>query len=154
MKTIEKYTAGTYRNQGDFKSFIPSMLNDDWQWTDRKLNYLLTEASKELGRLNAYSELVPDIDTYIRMHIRVEANKSSRIEGTNTTIEEDMMHSEDLDPEHRDDVLEVNNYIDAMNHGIDRIQRDDFPFTTRLLREMHATVKASTRLYRHCTENP
>ncbi len=145
MKTIEKYTAGTYRNNGDFKSFVPSMLNDDWQWTDRKLNHLLAEASKELGRLNAYSELVPDIDTYIRMHIRVEANKSSRIEGTNTTIEEDMMRSEDLDPEHRDDVQEVNNYIDAMNHGIDRIQQDDFPFTTRLLREMHAILLRGVR---------
>lgn len=145
MKRIEKFHPGTYRNQGDFRSFVPAFVNDDWTWDNSQLNHLLADANKELGALNAYSELVPDIDTYIRMHIRVEANKSNRIEGTNTTIEEDMMPIEDVDPERRDDTLEVNNYIKAMNYGIHRITEDEFPFTSRFMREMHAILLNGVR---------
>ena len=142
---LEKYKSGTYRNQGDFSSFIPSPINTDWTWETPKINSLLNRASSELGGLNSFAELVPDIDTYIMMHIKVEANKSNRIEGTNTTIEEDMMPIEDINPEHRDDALEVGNYIKALNYGIDRIQKDDFPFTTRLLREIHKILLVGVR---------
>ena len=44
------------------------------------------------------------------MHIKTEANKSSKIEGTKTSIEEDFMQIEDISPE-RDDYEEVHNYI-------------------------------------------
>ena len=142
---LEKYKSGSYRNQGDFSSFIPSAINMDWTWETPRINALLNRASSELGGLNTFAELVPDIDTYIMMHIQVEANKSNRIEGTNTTIEEDMMPIEDVNPEHRDDALEVSNYIKALNYGIDRIQKDDFPFTTRLLREIHKILLVGVR---------
>lgn len=79
------------------------------------------------------------------MHIWTEANKSNRIEGTNTSLEEDMLPLTDLDPEKRDDVREVQNYIQAMNHGIVRITKDDFPFSNRLLRELHAILLSGVR---------
>lgn len=145
MNRLENFKSGTQRDQGDFKSFTPSFINKMWTWQDTELNYLLSEANKELGGLNTYSELIPDIDIYIRMHIRTEANKSSKIEGTNTSIEEDMMSSEDVSPEKRDDVQEVNNYIEAMNHGISRIVEDDFPFTSRLITEMHQILLQGVR---------
>lgn len=145
MIHLEQFKPGTYRHQGDFKSFIPSLVNESWTWSSPRINHLLSIADKELGGLNTYSELVPDIDVYIRMHIQVEANRSSRIEGTNTTIEDDMTPLEDLSPERRDDVREVQNYIAAMNHGIRRIVADDFPFTSRLLREMHALLMEGVR---------
>lgn len=144
-KKLEKYQSGSYRNQGDFSSFIPSPINADWTWETPKVNFLLNKASSELGGLNSFAELVPDIDTYIMMHIQVEANKSNRIEGTNTTIEEDMMPIEDVNPEHRNDALEVGNYVKALKYGIDRIQKDDFPFTTRLLREVHKLLLVGVR---------
>ena len=112
---------------------------------DAELNYLLAEANKELGGLNTYSELIPDIDLYIRMHIRTEANKSNKIEGTNTTIEEDMMSSEDILPEKRDEHQEVNNYINAMNHGIKRTVEDDFPLPVDVMREMHEILLQGVR---------
>lgn len=145
MQSIEKFNAGTYRNHRDFKSFIPSPINVDWIWSDRRLNHLLTEANKALGGLNMYAELLPDIDTYIMMHIRTEANKSSRIEGTRTSIEEDMMPLKDLDPEKRDDSREVRNYIAALNLGIKRIVEDDFPFSGRLLKELHKVLMNNVR---------
>lgn len=145
MNRLENYKSGTYRDQGDFKSFCPSFINKMWTWEDSELNFLLSEADKGLGGLNTYSELMPDIDVYIRMHIRTEANKSNRIEGTNTSIEEDMMSMEDISPEKRDDVQEVNNYVNAMNHGIKRIMEDDFPFTSRLMAEMHEILLQGVR---------
>ncbi len=145
MSRLENFQSGTYRDHGDFKSFCPSCINQMWIWEDAELNYLLAEANKELGGLNTYSELIPDIDLYIRMHIRTEANKSNKIEGTNTTIEEDMMSSEDILPEKRDEHQEVNNYINAMNHGIKRTVEDDFPFTGRLMREMHEILLQGVR---------
>jgi len=145
VNRLENFKAGTQRDQGDFKSFIPSFINKMWTWQDTELNFLLSEANKELGGLNTYSELIPNIDIYIRMHIRTEANKSSRIEGTNTSIEEDMMSIEDVSPEKRDDVQEVNNYIEAMNHGIRRIVEDDFPITSRLMTEMHQILLQGVR---------
>ena len=145
MQSIEEYNAGSYRDHKDFKSFIPSQINVDWTWSDRRLNHLLAEANKALGGLNMYAELLPDIDTYIMMHIATEANKSSRIEGTHTSLEEDMMPLYDLDPEKREDGREVRNYIRALNKGIHRIVVDDFPFSSRLLKELHKELMDGVR---------
>ncbi len=140
MLIIEKFKSGTYRNQGDFKSFVPFPINDTWTWSSPDINSLLSNADQELGALGGLSEFITDIELYIRMHIRVEANKSNRIEGTNTTVLEDMMPTEELNPEKRDDVTEVENYIAAMEYGIKRIMNDGFPFSSRLLRELHSIL--------------
>lgn len=143
--SLENYKSGTYDDCGDFKAFNPSFINQTWNWADADLNYLLAEANKELGALNTYSELIENIDVYILMHIQVEANKSSRIEGTRTSIEEDMMNIDDVLPEKKDDVQEIQNYVTALNYGIDRIQNDEFPFTSRLIRELHEKLMAGVR---------
>jgi len=48
---------------------------------------LLGKADRELGRLDTYSEYIPNIDLFIRMHVLKEATQSSKIEGTQTTME-------------------------------------------------------------------
>jgi len=45
-------------------------------WQDPKINVLLEEAGKALGDLNAFSKLMPNIDTFIEMHVKLEANKN------------------------------------------------------------------------------
>jgi len=142
---LESYLAGGYANQGDYKSFVPAPINSQWEWSDTSLNMLLERASSEIGGLNAFAELVPNIDIYIKMHIRAEANKSSKIEGTKTSIEEDLMRLEDVSPEKRDDHLEVNNYVHALQHGIDRITNDQFPLCLRLIREIHEVLMQGVR---------
>lgn len=79
---------------------------------------MLERATRALGELNAFSLMVPDIDLFVEMHITKEANQSSRIEGTQTAMDEALMSEELIAPEKRDDWREVRNYIDAMNTAV------------------------------------
>ena len=60
----------------------------------------------------------------------------TNIEGTRTTVEEDLLDVTDINPEKRDDWEEVQNYVKATNYGVKRI-REGFPVCTRLIREIH-----------------
>lgn len=141
---LEEFSAGNYVNMGDYKAFLPSKINYNWEWIDTKLNKLLAEANRQIGELNAYSLLIPNVDLYIKMHVKIEANKSSRIEGTRTTIEEDLLDISDINPEKRDDWQEVQNYIKATNYGVERIQ-NEFPVCNRLIREIHKILMQGVR---------
>lgn len=142
---MNTFRSGVYQDRGDYKSFLPTLVNHSWEWTDAELNILLERASSELGSLNAFSDLIPNIDIYIRMHIKTEANKSNKIEGTKTSIEEDLLPVEDIAPEKRDDQQEVHNYIKALNYGIKRISDDDFPLCNRLICEIHKLLLSGVR---------
>ena len=142
---LENFQAGSYAKQGDYSAFVPAPIDIPWEWSDTSLNMLLERASSAIGSLNAYAELVPNMDIYIKMHIRTEANKSSRIEGTKTSIEEDLMRIEDIAPEKRNDHVEVSNFVKALEHGISRITNDQFPLCLRLIREIHEILMQSAR---------
>jgi len=141
--TLEKFTAGKYIQQYQYKSFTPTLLNTEWTWSDPKVNTLLAEANLKLGELNAFSLHVPDIDIFIRMHVVKEATTSSRIEGTRTEIEDVVLKKTDVYAEKKDDWQEVHNYITAMNHAIKRLK--DVPISTRLLMETHKTLMTGVR---------
>ncbi len=141
---LENFQSGNYSPQKDFKCFIPSKINVEWTWEDSELNTLLEQANMSLGSLDSYSDLIPNIDVYIRLHLKTEAHKSSKIEGTKTTIEEDVMKVDDVSPEKKDDRIEVENYIHAINFGIKQIQ-EEFPFSTRLIRDIHRVLLQGVR---------
>ena len=141
---LEEYKSGNYIKMNDYKAFIPSKINYNWGWDDTKLDKLLAEANRQIGELNAYSLLIPNVDLYIKMHVKIEANKSSRIEGTRTTVEEDLLDVTDINPEKRDDWEEVQNYVKATNYGVQRI-KDGFPVCTRLIRELHKILMQGVR---------
>ena len=141
---LEEYKSGEYVKMNDYKAFIPSKINYNWGWDDTKLDKLLAEANRQIGELNAYSLLIPNVDLYIKMHVKIEANKSSRIEGTRTTVEEDLLDIADINPEKRDDWEEVQNYVKATNYGVERI-RNGFPVCTRLIREIHGILMQGVR---------
>lgn len=141
---LEEYKSGEYVKMNDYKAFIPSKINYNWGWNDTKLDKLLAEANRQVGELNAYSLLIPNVDLYIKMHVKIEANKSSRIEGTRTTVEEDLLDVVDITPEKRDDWEEVQNYVKATNYGVERI-RQEFPVCTRLIREIHEILMQGVR---------
>jgi len=142
---LEEYNSGSYEQQAGYKAFIPSKINKQWAWKSSKINILLEKATMELGGLNSYSELITDIDVYIQMHINVEANKSSKIEGTKTTIEEDLSPILDLDPEKQKDAHEVQNYLLALQFGVDQITSGKLPLSSRLIREIHRKLMQGVR---------
>jgi len=78
------------------------------------------------------------------MHVKIEANKSSRIEGTRTTIDEDLSDVLDISPEKRDDWEEVQNYVKATNYGVEQIN-ENFPVCNRLIRNIHEILMEGVR---------
>ncbi len=119
------------------------MLNKQWQLDDMEIQYLLSQADREIGRLDMYSEYIPNIDLFISMHVAKEATQSSKIEGTQTNIEEVFLDKENLGAERRNDWEEVQNYISAMNQAIQQL--NDLPFSSRLIRNTHRILLQSGR---------
>lgn len=140
---IEEFKSGKYLQQYRYKSFSPTRVNGLWTWEDGKINTLLAEANRKLGALDAFSLHAPDIDIFIEMHVAKEAMKSSRIEGTQTEIEEVIKKSSDIAPERKDDWSEVHNYIEAINTSIEKLKT--LPLSTRLLKEAHKILLKGVR---------
>jgi len=140
---ISDYISGTYEQQYQYKAFLPEPVNHPWEIDDVEVQQLLSEADRALGELNAYSQLVPNVDFFIRMHISMEATQSSRIEGTRTNMEEAFLARHDIEPEKRDDWEEVQNYIHAINFAIERL--DEIPLSNRLLKDTHKVLMEGVR---------
>ena len=140
---IEDFVAGKWQNRYQYKSFEPNCVNTSWVWEEPKINTMLERATKALGELNAFSLIVPNVDLFIQMHIVKEAQTSSKIEGTQTQLDEALMPAEHIKPEQRDDWQEIQNYIKAMNFAVDSLNK--LPLSNRLLKETHHMLISGTR---------
>ncbi|MDX9961405.1 MAG: Fic family protein [Aliarcobacter sp.] len=140
---IKDFKAGNLRQEYQYKSFIPEMINHTFTWDDPQINTMLEDATRALGELNAFTMIVPNVDIFIQMHITKEANTSSKIEGTKTEMDEVLISKEQIDPEKRDDWQEVRNYIDAMNSAIKELET--LPISNRLIKNIHAILLNSVR---------
>ncbi|GIT89217.1 MULTISPECIES: Fic family protein [Roseobacter] len=140
---IRDYIAGAYENHYEYRAFLPTKICHEWNITDPQLTTLLGEADRALGELNAFSQLIPNIDFFISMYVAKEASQSSKIEGTQTNIEDVFKDADDISPEEVDDWVEVQNYIRAINTAITAL--DQLPLSNRLLRQTHATLMEGVR---------
>lgn len=140
---FETFKAGQWKKRYQYKSFEPVPVNHEWTWEDPTINTLLEQATRALGELNAFSLIVPDVDLFIEMHVLKEAQTSSKIEGTQTGIDEALMPEEQIRPEKRDDWREVHNYIEAVNTAITKLQT--LPLSNRLLKQTHAILMQGVR---------
>ncbi len=140
---MKDYNAGAYINQGYYKSFQPSLINKQWIIENMEVLQLLSKADRELGRLDMYSNYIPNINMFISMHVLKEATQSSKIEGTQTKIEEALLEKEDVPLDKRDDWEEIQNYILAMESAIKALGR--LPFSSRLIRDTHKILLQGVR---------
>lgn len=143
FQIMKNFKSGTSINQGYYKSFQPTEINKQWLLEDMEIQQLLSQADRQIGRLDMYSEYIPNIDLFISMHVAKEATQSSKIEGTQTNIEDAFLDKEDLGEERRDDWEEVHNYITAMNQAIQQLK--ELPFSSRLIRDTHRILLQSVR---------
>ena len=140
---IKDFTSGKYLKQKGYSSFSPKEINHSWIISSPEVNNLLAQANRLIGELNAFSQIIPDVDFFIAMHILKEATTSSRIEGTKTNMEEALVREEDINPEKRDDWAEVHNYIKAINKSIKDLE--NLPISTRLIKKTHKILLSGVR---------
>ncbi|MEL7124043.1 MAG: Fic/DOC family N-terminal domain-containing protein, partial [Bacteroidota bacterium] len=140
---MKSFKSGQYINQGLYKSFQPETIDRPWIIENMELLNLLGQADRQIGRLDMYSEYIPNIDLFISMHILKEATQSSKIEGTKTNIEEALLDKEDVPESKRDDWEEVKNYIAALSFAIENLEK--LPLSSRLIKETHKVLLKGVR---------
>lgn len=140
---MKQFKSGQYISQGHYKSFQPTFINRQWNVDSMEILQLLSQADRELGRLDMYSNYIPNIDLFISMHVLKEATQSSKIEGTQTNMDEALLDREDIPLDKRDDWEEVQNYTKAMETAVLALEK--LPFSSRLIRETHRVLLQGVR---------
>jgi len=112
---------------------------------DGVLQPLLEAAVLAVGRLDGVSTLLPDKSLFLYAYVRKEAVLSSQIEGTQSSLSDLLLFELDEAPGvPLDDVVEVSNYVAALDHGLTRL-REGFPLSNRLIREIHGVLLSRGR---------
>jgi Fic family protein len=128
------------------RAFVPHPLPPEPALVfDGTRQLLLEEALLTLGRLDSIATLLPDPHLFLYAYVRKEAVLSSQIEGTQSSLSDLLLFElEEAPGVPLDDVVEVSNYVAALEHGIKRL-REGFPISNRLIREIHAQLLSRGR---------
>jgi Fic family protein len=140
---LSSFKAGQKIQRFNYQSFEPNKVNISWEIDDPEIAFLLSQADIKLGELNAYSQLIPDVDFFIKMHVIKEGTQSSSIEGTQTNIDEAVQKIEFIQPEKKNDWQEVQNYVQAMNQAIKDLEK--LPVSNRLMKQTHMILMQGVR---------
>lgn len=140
---MEKFISGKYIQQKEYKSFLPNLINREFVFSDNSIAILLEEANKYLGELNGYSSLIPDINSFVKMHIIKESTSSNNIEGTKTRVSDAVLPANEIAIEERDDWHEVHNYLKSLNFAIKQLKK--MPLSLRLIKSAHKILLAGVR---------
>lgn len=133
--------------QKGYSVFVPNPLPPKINY-DNSLVQLLSEANRNIGNLNGIGTQLPNPSLLIIPYVRKEAVLSSRIEGTQTSLSElfyfeAARKAEQKKEAGRTDVLEVFNYVKAIDYGIRRME--SLPISLRLIKEIHAILMKGVR---------
>jgi Fic family protein len=122
------------------RAFVPPPLPPDPPIELSGLLQPMERANQALGRLDGVASLLPNPHLFIYFYVRKEAVLSSQIEGTQSSLSDLLLFELDHEPRPSiHDILEVSNYVAAMDHGLRRL-REGFPLSLRLIREIHAIL--------------
>lgn len=135
----------TWVGEEQVRAFVPFPLPPDPPIADAPLQRSLERAHLSLGRLDGISQLLPDTGLFLYSYVRKEAVLSSQIEGTQSSLSDLLTFEIEGAPGVPfDDVVEVSNYVAAMEHGLERL-RGDLPLSNRLIREIHGVLLSRGR---------
>jgi Fic family protein len=130
--------------QHNYRAFVPNPLPPNIQWSLAVVS-ALSEADRDLSRLNTLAEAFPFNQTLIMPFVRQEAVLSSRIEGTRASLVD--LYAYEAGQlsflETVDDLSEVLNYVRALEYGLERVKT--LPVSLRLIREIHARLMENDR---------
>ena len=142
---IGRYESATVGGER-VRAFVPLPLPPDPALVlDGPLQQALEAATLAVGRLDAVSMLLPDDTIFLYAYVRKEAVLSSQIEGTQSTLSDLLRFELEAAPDVPfEDVVEVSNYVAALDHGLRRLS-EGFPLSNRLIREIHAVLLSRGR---------
>lgn len=129
-----------------FKAFIPAPFPpvEGFQFSAQILKKTDT-ASRLLGKLDGITKLLPDSDFFLLMYLRKDAASSSQIEGTQATMIDAIEAEANTNTNIPTDVDDILHYIKALNYGISRVTKDNFPVSLRFIRELHKILMDQAR---------
>ncbi len=128
-----------------YEAYVPKPLPPDPPLDTASLYSLIDQANAAIGRLDGTTRVLPNTSLFLYIYIRKEAVLSSQIEGTQSSLSDLLLFETNEAPGvPLDDVIEVSNYVAAMEHGLQRIE-DGFPLSLRLLREIHKILMTRGR---------
>jgi Fic family protein len=134
--------------QGGSHAFLPAFLPPRWEWPVDLWPALL-QAHTELARLDGIGKHLPDPNLLLRPLQNREAERSSRLEGTFTNPQQQMLfelepHLPNSENDPANAYREVANYSTALRVGLNMI-REEAPFSQWLIRELHRTLLDGVR---------
>lgn len=144
-KITGQYVIATTAGE-QFKAFVPDPLPPlaALELGERHFE-LMEKANRALGRLDGMAALLPDTSLFLYFYVRKEALLSSQIEGTQSSFADLLLfESAEVPGVPLDDVVEVSNYVAALDHGLKRL-KEGFPLSLRLIREIHEVLMAKGR---------
>jgi Fic family protein len=147
---VKRTITGHYQNTSTggetVRAFVPDPLPPKPALVlDGEVRDAMDAALLALGRLDGVSTALPDTHVLLYTYIRKEAVLSSQIEGTQSTLSDLLLFElEEAPGVPLDDVVEVSNYVRALEHGLRRI-RGDLPVSNRLIREVHEILLSRGR---------
>ncbi len=145
METASNRAGRTVKQVSGYDAYIPSPLPPSPPLEiSGTLLRLLSDADRDLAKLAAFADLLPNPELFVATYVRQEAVLSSQIEGTQSTLQDVLAYDAQQDAAHKPrDIEEVVNYVRAMNHGLARLE--EFPLSLRLIREIHAELMHGVR---------
>lgn len=128
---------------GTYWAFIPRPLPPDITY-DAALVNALSAADRALAALDGTAGNLPNPYLLIDAAVNREAVQSSRIEGTQASLDDLFRYQAAPGAgDERRDVPEVDNYVQAMNEGLARLQHG--PISLQLLCDIHGILLRGVR---------
>ena len=122
-------------NEG--QAFLPGPLAPHVAFGEKSIRLVLSEADRELARLDGMAKQIERPDLLFMSFIRREALLSSKIEGTHTSLADLVKYEATRVPRSIDDV-HVRNYVKAFHYGRQRVA--ELPVGSALFNELHSIL--------------